>query len=73
MPHVSDLLIVGNQGGTHVGWSLWNAPELGISARFGDAQGIRSAHMDAPDRLEAAGPQARPPGEVQRGSGPALR
>ena len=34
-----DLLIVGNAGGTHVGWSLSNASvELGIRARFLDAR-----------------------------------
>ncbi|MGA2590651.1 MAG: glycosyltransferase [Bryobacteraceae bacterium] len=33
-----DLLLVGNQGGTNVGWSLWHASaELGISAHFADA------------------------------------
>ena len=33
-----DLLVVGNRGGTNVGWSLWQASaELGISAHFADA------------------------------------
>ena len=33
-----DLLLVGNQGGTHVGWSLWHASAgLGIRAHFADA------------------------------------
>lgn len=34
-----DLLLVGNRGGTNVGWSLWNASvEIGIRAHFADAR-----------------------------------
>jgi hypothetical protein len=34
----ADLLLVGNQGGTNVGWSLYQAcPNLGLAAHFADA------------------------------------
>jgi len=37
-PASCDLVVVGNRGGTNVGWSLWNASlDLGIRAHFADA------------------------------------